>query len=216
MKKLMAAMLLVVPIWVLGEEEAAAEPAEAAPAAAAESNEAKSGVTVEDAKLGTGVQDREIQGEADSFAADVGRVYCWSKIKGGEGTEVKHVWYKGDTKVSEVTLKIKFNSMRTWSYKTIPAGATGDCPQEPPVQGRPVADCGRFLDSAQRPDSVVHGCIVGFDHDRFLQAPVGAFIRGDSGRAGPPLGSRSGGPSQVSPVRRRSEARDGPESSFAD
>jgi hypothetical protein len=119
MKRLILAMLLVLPAWAFAEDEAKTdEPAKAEPA--------KGDLQVADAKLGTGVADHEIQGEADTFKQDVGKVYLWNKITGGEGTEVSHVWYQGDKKVSEVKLKIKFDSMRTWSYKTIYPGAKGD------------------------------------------------------------------------------------------
>jgi hypothetical protein len=119
MRKLMLTALLVMPMYTLAQDDAAAAPADEAAVAPA------GDISVVDAKVGTGVEDREIQGEADSFKPDVGRVYCWSKIKGGEGSEISHVYYKDDQKVSEVKLKIKFASMRTWSYKTIPAGAEG-------------------------------------------------------------------------------------------
>jgi hypothetical protein len=127
MKKLILAALFVMPVWVLGQDDAAAAPADAAPAKteAAPAAAPAGDISVVDAKLGTGVENRDIQGEADSFKPDVGKVYCWSKIKGGEGSEITHAWYKGDQKVTEVKLNIKFASMRTWSYKTIPAGAEG-------------------------------------------------------------------------------------------
>jgi hypothetical protein len=99
-------------------------PPEAAAAPVAAPAEPSS-VKVVDAKLGTGVENRDIVGEAERFSSDVGRVYFWNRLEGSEGSQVSHVWYKGDTKWSEVPLTLKFASMRTWSYKTIPANETG-------------------------------------------------------------------------------------------
>ncbi len=102
---------------------AEAAPAQGAQPAAAEPKAAEP--TVADAKLGTEVVDREPTGVAETFPPSVGKVYCWTKVLGGEGTEITHSWYKGDEKMSDVKLAIKYPSMRTWSYKTIPADGTG-------------------------------------------------------------------------------------------
>lgn len=121
MRTFTLAILCAVPVLALGQEPAkpAAEPA--ADAAAKEG-----GAQVADARLGTGVQDRELQGVATSFKPDVGKVYCWTKVTGAEGGEITHVWYKGDEKMGEVKLAIKYPSTRTWSAKTIPADGKGD------------------------------------------------------------------------------------------
>ncbi len=128
------ASLLALPVLALAQaaqpppaaepaRPAAAEPAVTAPAKA----EPKAGgAAVADAKLGTGVVDREPQGVAESFKADVGKVYCWTKVTGAEGTEITHAWYKGEEKMAEVKLSVKYPSTRTWSAKTIPADGTGD------------------------------------------------------------------------------------------
>ncbi len=105
------------------EAAPAAAPAQAEPAKA--EAKAEGGYEVVDVKLGTGVKDREPEGVAESFPASVGKVYCWNKISGPEGGEITHAWYKGDEKMGEVKLAIKFRSMRTWSAKTIPADGTG-------------------------------------------------------------------------------------------
>jgi hypothetical protein len=126
--KLVIASLLAVPVLALAQA-AQPPPAEqsAKPAAEPAKAEAKaSGAAVADAKLGTGVVDREPEGVSDSFKADVGKVYCWTKVTGAEGTEITHAWYKGDEKMGEVKLSVKYPSMRTWSAKTIPADGAGD------------------------------------------------------------------------------------------
>jgi hypothetical protein len=116
MRKSMLLGLLLVPVWTFAEDAAKDE---AAPAP-------KGDITVIEAKLGTGMQDRKIQGEAEEFKADVGKVYCFTRIKGAEGQELSHVWYQGDKKVSEVKLSIKSALMRTWSYKSIGEDGKGD------------------------------------------------------------------------------------------
>ncbi len=56
----------------------------------------------------------------DKFPADVGRLYCFTKIAGAEKeTEIKHLWYHGDNLLATVTLPVKSSSWRTWSSKAI-------------------------------------------------------------------------------------------------
>lgn len=91
-----------------------------------EKETSKYGLTVE-MKFGTGVEDREVVGEADEFSPDVGRVYCWTVVKGAEEeTTVTHVWYLEGKKKSEVELPVKFRRHRTWSYKTVTPEMTGE------------------------------------------------------------------------------------------
>lgn len=134
--KLVIASLLAIPALALAQAAQPAPPAgEAAkPAAAEPTGEAAkpaaepkaAGAAVADAKLGTGVVDREPEGVAESFKSDVGKVYCWTRVTGAEGSEITHVWYKGEEKMGEVKLSVKYPSMRTWSAKTIPADGKGD------------------------------------------------------------------------------------------
>ncbi len=139
MCKLIVALFCLLPFAAVGEEAVkppspAQKPAAATPEAKSEEKapaepeeEASSDYEVVDAKLGTGITDRELEGVAASFKADVGKVYCWTKVTGPEdGGEITHAWYKGDEKMSEVKLALKFKSVRTWSYKTIPADGQGE------------------------------------------------------------------------------------------
>lgn len=138
MNKVIVALLCLAPLSARGQEPAKpAAPPAAAPAAEAEPKaeaappevevQAPSAYEVVDVKLGTGVTDREPEGVAESFKVDVGRIYCWTKVKAPEGGgEISHVWYRGDVKASEVKLALKFASVRTWSYKTITADSQGD------------------------------------------------------------------------------------------
>lgn len=79
------------------------------------------------AKVATGVKDREAEGEGTSFKADVGKLYCWNKVKGPEGSKITHAWYKGDEEMGKVELTLKHGTtMRTWSSKTIAPDMKGD------------------------------------------------------------------------------------------
>ena len=53
------------------------------------------------------VQDRQPVGESDSFPADVGRVWCWSKIKDGQGTTITHAYYYAGEEKAVVPLAIR-------------------------------------------------------------------------------------------------------------
>lgn len=73
------------------------------------------------------VVERAPQGAASQFGADVGAIYCWSRISGGSAdSKVFHVWsYKG-TEVARVELAVRSGSWRTWSKKTIMPSQTGE------------------------------------------------------------------------------------------
>jgi len=78
---------------------------------------------VEKIALGTGVEARELVGEATEFDDSVGRIYCWTKIiSQNVPTTIKHVWYNGEEKAAEVTLNVQYPSTRTWSNKVIMPG----------------------------------------------------------------------------------------------
>ena len=74
------------------------------------------GLQVVDAKLGKGVQDRQITEEASSFAVN-DKVYLWLKLAGGPADGVKVNWKHGD-KVEPYTLKVGGNPWRTFASKT--------------------------------------------------------------------------------------------------
>ncbi|MGH7228418.1 MAG: DUF2914 domain-containing protein [Nitrospiraceae bacterium] len=78
---------------------------------------------VEKIALGTGVESRELVGEATEFDVSVGRVYCWTKvIAQNVPTTIKHVWYDNEENAAEVPLNIQYPSTRTWSNKVIRPG----------------------------------------------------------------------------------------------
>jgi len=88
---------------------------------------AGSKLTVPEAALGTDVKDREIVGAGSQFPSSVGRLYCLTRIAGApEPTKVTHKWFFGDRQVHKAELPVNGTTWRTWSYKTIPPGWTGE------------------------------------------------------------------------------------------
>jgi len=80
-------------------------------------------VQVEKIALGTGLESRELVGEATEFDVSAGRIYCWTKITSENvPTTIKHVWYADAETAAEVPLNIKYPTTRTWSSKAIWAG----------------------------------------------------------------------------------------------
>ncbi|HTT38545.1 MAG TPA: DUF2914 domain-containing protein [Burkholderiales bacterium] len=77
---------------------------------------AAEGVQVAEAKLGKGVQDRQITDESTSFAVN-DKVYLWLKLTGGPSDPVKVDWKIGDF-TDSVSLKVGGSPWRTWSSKT--------------------------------------------------------------------------------------------------
>ena len=77
---------------------------------------AAEGVQVAEAKLGKGVQDRQITEEASSFAVN-DKVYLWLKLTGGPSDPIKVDWKVGDS-TDSVSLKVGGDPWRTWSSKT--------------------------------------------------------------------------------------------------
>jgi hypothetical protein len=74
------------------------------------------GLQIADAKLGKGVQDRNITEEAATFAVN-DKVYLWLKLTGAGSDAVKVSWKVGDS-TDTVTLKVGGSPWRTWSSKT--------------------------------------------------------------------------------------------------
>ncbi len=81
--------------------------------------------TVEVAAVATSVENLIPIGVSDKFSSSVGRLYCYSKIIGGEGQNIKHLWYINEKKFGETILSIKANSYRTYSYVNILPGTKG-------------------------------------------------------------------------------------------
>lgn len=82
--------------------------------------------TVEVAAVATSVKNFIPIGVSEKFQSSVGRLYCYSKIIGGEGQNIKHLWYINEKKFGETTLPIKARSYRTYSYVNILPGTKGN------------------------------------------------------------------------------------------
>ncbi len=62
-----------------------------------------------------------------TFSTELDKVYCFIKVKTDKTpTYIYHVWYKNGKKIAEIKLNIKYQSYRTWSYKTIFPNDVGD------------------------------------------------------------------------------------------
>jgi hypothetical protein len=111
---LVAWALMLSPLLLLAQEQVESKP-----------DTEQSQLTAETA-FGTGVTERMPVGEAESFPADVGKVYFWTKVMGAESpTTVNHVWYYQGKEMASVSLSVRDKSWRTWSYKTILPKWTG-------------------------------------------------------------------------------------------
>jgi len=81
---------------------------------------------VTEAVIAKSVVDRVPQDTGSALPVDVGQVVCWTKITGASaGATIHHVWFHGDTQVGDVELTLGGSPWRTWSRKTVPAGAAG-------------------------------------------------------------------------------------------
>ena len=73
------------------------------------------------------VVDLECTGADTNFPANVGKLYCITKITGAKGaSKATHVWYYGHTERARIALDIRSASWRTYSSKIIQAHETGD------------------------------------------------------------------------------------------
>jgi hypothetical protein len=89
-----AVALLLAPLAVLSQEALKAE-----------------------AKLGKGVQDREITEEATAFALNE-KAYLWLRVSGGPADPIQVTWKTADH-TDTVPLNVGGPTWRTWSSKTL-------------------------------------------------------------------------------------------------
>lgn len=84
-------------------------------------------VTVEQIDICTAIENRIPVGADTAFAANVGQLYCFTKLNSAQDTTViKHVWFYNNRQMAEVDLTMKAKSWRTWSSKTIAPEWKGD------------------------------------------------------------------------------------------
>lgn len=73
------------------------------------------------------VNDLEPENVADTFPAEVHRLFCFTQITGAtEPAEIQHRWYWKDELMGTVSLQVNSGNFRTYSSKSIPLGLTGD------------------------------------------------------------------------------------------
>lgn len=77
-------------------------------------------LSVGEAVVCEGVEDRAPVSAGTSFPITVVRLYLFTKIVGAQTpTEVTHVWYFGDTERARVNLSIRGMNWRTYSSKKL-------------------------------------------------------------------------------------------------
>lgn len=79
-----------------------------------------------DVSVGTSIENRVLVGAAESFKADAGKLFCFSKIENAADSDIEHVWYKDDAEVGRVKLHVGGSPWRTHSSKNLgetPAGS---------------------------------------------------------------------------------------------
>jgi transcriptional regulator with XRE-family HTH domain len=76
--------------------------------------------------VGTGVKDRQLVGQRSDFA-EGSKVWFWNNVEGGDaGNRIEHVWLQDGEVALRVSLKLGGSRWRTYSNKTMHAGAAGD------------------------------------------------------------------------------------------
>jgi hypothetical protein len=84
-------------------------------------------LVVQEAAICRDVVDRQPVGAGDSFAASVGKLFCFTKITGAQSpTQISHAWYFENSQRAKVTLSVQSSSWRTYSSKRIQLHEIGD------------------------------------------------------------------------------------------
>jgi len=106
---------------------AALSPGTAAEPSLSSAADKNAGLAVEELVFCAAINDRSPAGVADTFPADIYSVYCFTRLAGTRGAAViKHVWYRGGTKVGETGLAVKSLPWRTWSTREMRTEWKGD------------------------------------------------------------------------------------------
>lgn len=102
----------------------------------------------------TSVEERTPIGESDSFPADIGKLWCFSKVVNADApTTVFHRWYVGDTLVNEIPINVGGASWRCWSEKTILSNWSGTCRVEIVTEEGEVLGTKEFVLTAPADDA---------------------------------------------------------------
>ncbi len=91
-----------------------------------QSKEGSAELEVARASICENVVNHEPKGKSNAFPADVGKVYCFSHIKGAkDSVTVLHKWYKDGKAVGSVPLSVWSPSFRTYSLRAVEPGSKG-------------------------------------------------------------------------------------------
>ncbi len=68
----------------------------------------------------TAVENQQPVDEIESFPADYGKLYCFTRVVGASGdTEVTHIWYYQEHEMARVSLPVRSRDWRTYSSKRV-------------------------------------------------------------------------------------------------
>lgn len=85
------------------------------------------GLEIAEGVVTTAITERQPTDTLVSVSADVGEVYCFTRVVGAESdTVVSHVWLWQGREMAKVALTVKSNNWRTWSSKRILPEWRGD------------------------------------------------------------------------------------------
>lgn len=74
----------------------------------------------------TDVKDRQPVGVDTAFSANVGKIFCFTRIQGAADTsQIAHVWYYKEEEKARINLDVESSDWRTWSSKSILESWTG-------------------------------------------------------------------------------------------
>jgi hypothetical protein len=76
--------------------------------------------------VGTAIENRELVGASETFQLSVGKLFCMSRVSNAAGSEIEHVWYKGDAEVARVKLMVSGSPWRTYSSKNLGDDGAGN------------------------------------------------------------------------------------------
>jgi hypothetical protein len=86
---------------------------------------AETGIEIPKYGVGTGVVDRELEGETETFEEET-QAFFWTLVTGGkDGDRIQHVWLHEGTEVVSVGLSIGGAHWRTYSRKNLYKGSVG-------------------------------------------------------------------------------------------
>jgi cytoskeletal protein RodZ len=103
-----------------GKESAPGVPQRPVPTPSPKSPSSSTNLSVTEASISENIKNRMPAGVGTSFSWSIPRVYVWSLVKAKQfPSKIRHIYYFGSQKISDVELNVRSSSWRTWSYQTI-------------------------------------------------------------------------------------------------